>query len=64
MDTPLSEIEARRETNDRHPVRHRIRDQIFWHHRDRFQFPTDDEMVVRIRNAGDVADLLLRERQP
>jgi predicted kinase len=64
MDTPLSEIEARREANDRHPVRHRIRDQVFWHHRDRFQFPTDDEMVVRIRTAGDVAALLLRERQP
>jgi len=39
MDTPLSDIEARREANDRHPVRHRIRDQVFWHHRDRFQFP-------------------------
>lgn len=64
MDTPLSEIEARREANDRYPVRHRIRDEVFWHHRDRFQFPTDDEPVVCIRNAGDVGDLLLRERQP
>jgi predicted kinase len=63
MDTPLSEIEARRGANDRHPVRHRIRDEVLWHHRDRFQFPTDDEFV-RIRNAGDVGDLLLREGQP
>ena len=64
MDTPWSEIETRRQANDRYPVRHRLRDQVFWHYRDRFQFPTDDQPVVRIRNAGDVGDLLLREGQP
>lgn len=64
MDTSLAEIEARRLSNDRRPVRHRIRDEVFLHHQDRFQFPTDDEPVVRIRHAGDVEDLLWRERQP
>jgi len=64
MATPLSEIEMRRAANDRDPVRHRIRDEVFRHHRDRFQFPADDEPVVPIRTAGDVEDLLLRERQP
>jgi predicted kinase len=64
MDTPLSEIEARRQANDRYPRPPSPRDQVFWHHRDRFQFPTDDEPVVRIRNADDVGDLLLREGQP
>jgi predicted kinase len=58
MDTSLAEIETRRLTNDRRPVRHRIRDEVFWHHRDRFQFPTDDEPVVRIRHAGDIEDLI------
>ncbi|HEU0061358.1 MAG TPA: ATP-binding protein [Hyphomicrobiaceae bacterium] len=62
MATPLSEIEARRAANDRDPVRHRMRDEVFRQHRDRFQFPGDDEPVVRIRKASDVEDLLLRER--
>jgi len=62
VDTPLLEIEARRATNDRNLIRPQIRDAVFQQHRDRFQFPSDDEPVVRVSSDGDVAQLLSRER--
>jgi predicted kinase len=62
IDTDLLEIEARRAANYRNPIRHHIRDEVFQHHRDRFQFPADDEPVVRITSGGDVEQLLSRER--
>jgi predicted kinase len=55
MDTPLAVIEARREANRRNPTRHHVRDEVFAHHRDRFQFPSDDEPVVRLASAADLA---------
>jgi predicted kinase len=61
MDTPLAEIEVRRAANNLNPVRHGIRDAVFAHHRDRFQFPTDDEPVVRIRTNRELADWLARQ---
>ena len=63
VDAPLSEIEARRAANKANPVRHHIRDEVFRHHRDRFQYPTDDEIVVRVTTDGDVERLLWTERQ-
>jgi predicted kinase len=62
LDTPLVEIEARRAANNLNPVRHHIRDDVFRHHRDRFQYPNDDELVVRIAHDGDLECLLRRER--
>ena len=62
VDTSLLEIEARRAANDRNPVRQPIRDAVFQQHLQHFQFPSDDETVVRISNDGDVAQLLSRQR--
>lgn len=62
MDTPLAVIEARREANRRNPTRHAIRDEVFAHHRDRFQFPTDDEPVIRVASEHDLLRWLEREK--
>jgi hypothetical protein len=58
IDTPLAVINARRATNAREPVRRHIEDEVFARHRDRFQFPGEDEPVARICNDGDLADWL------
>jgi predicted kinase len=62
VDTPLAEIETRRAANNLNPVRHHIRDEVFRHHRDRFQYPAGDEIVVRIASDGDLEQLLWNER--
>lgn len=62
MDTPLDVIEARRRANASDPVRGSIEDTVFNRHRDRFQFPTDDEPVVRLKSDGDLVAWIERER--
>jgi predicted kinase/GNAT superfamily N-acetyltransferase len=48
IDTPLSEIQARRRSNDLVQKRDTIQGQVFEHHVGRFEFPADDERVVRL----------------
>jgi len=62
MDTPFDVIDARRRANASNPVRGAIEDAVFDHHRDRFQFPTNDEPVVRLRSEADLAAWIEGER--
>ncbi len=54
VDTPLSVIEARLAENARTKARPHIAPDVFAHHRDRFQFPGDDESPVRLAGAADL----------
>ena len=54
VDTPLSVIEARIAENARTGARGHIAPDVFAHHRDRFEFPGDDEQPVRLASAADV----------
>lgn len=61
IDTPLDAIDARRAANAREPVRPHIAEEVFAHHRDRFQFPGDDEPVVPIRSEPELERWLAHE---
>lgn len=54
VDTPLAVIEARIADNARSGARGHIAPDVFAHHRDRFQFPGDDESPVRLAGADDL----------
>jgi predicted kinase len=62
VDTPLAVIEARIADNARTKRRAPIEPEVFAHHRDRFQFPTDDEAPVRLGDEGDLDRWLARKR--
>ncbi len=62
VDTPLAVIEARIAENARTGERGHIAPDVFAHHRDRFQFPGDDERPVRLVDVGDL-DLWLAARR-
>ncbi len=53
VDTPLAVIEVRIADNARTRRRGHIEPEVFAHHRDRFQFPGDDEAPVRVANPAD-----------
>lgn len=63
VDTPLGVIEARIAENARTRQRAHIEPDVFSHHRDRFQFPGDDEALVRLTNQADL-DRWLATRSP
>ncbi|MBS0540860.1 MAG: ATP-binding protein [Proteobacteria bacterium] len=54
VDTPLPVIEARIAENARTLKRGHIAPEVFAHHRDRFQFPTEDEAPVRVADPADL----------
>jgi predicted kinase len=62
IDTPLETIEARRAENARTRARPHIRDDVFAHHRARFEFPAADEPAVILRTSDDVAAWLARDK--
>lgn len=61
VDTPIEKIRARRIMNDAAPTRHRIRDDVFEAHYNGFQYPTDDEPVVRVDSTFDVTAWLKQQ---
>ena len=62
VDTPLAIIEARIADNARTHARGHIAPDVFAHHRDRFQFPGDDESPVRLAGAADLQRWLTGRR--
>lgn len=62
VDTPLAVIEARIADNVRTQDRSHIAPDVFAHHRDRFQFPGDDESPVRLAGAADLERWLAGRR--
>ena len=62
IDTPLAAIEARIAENARTKARHHIAPDVFAHHRDRFQFPGEDENPVRLASAADLERWLAVQR--
>ena len=62
VDTPLGVIEARIADNARTGARAHIAPEVFTHHRDRFQFPGDDEHPVRLAGTQDVEQWLASRR--
>lgn len=54
VDTAIEEIRARRIANDKTQIRHRIRDAVFNAHQASFQFPADDEPVIRVGRAFNI----------
>lgn len=62
VDTPLAVIEARIAENARTGARPHIAPDVFAHHRERFQFPRDDERPVRLGSAA-ALDLWLAGRR-
>ncbi len=48
LDTPVETIAERRAANAAAPTRHAVRDEVFEHHRARFEFPGPDENPVRL----------------
>jgi len=67
VDTSLDVIEARIAENARaqeqgHAARHHIAPDVFAHHRERFEFPRDDERPVRLASAA-ALDLWLAGRR-
>ena len=62
VDTPLAVIEARIADNARTQQRAHIEPDVFAHHRDRFQFPGDDEAPVRLSNEADLDRWLAAKR--
>lgn len=62
IDTPLAIVEARIAENVRTKQRAHIESDVFAHHRDRFQFPGDDEAPVRLSNEADLDRWLATKR--
>jgi predicted kinase len=58
VDTPIDEIRARRGANYERPTRHHVRDEVFEDHYKTFQFPTEDESVVRVTDGFDLQSWL------
>ena len=54
VDTPPEVIQSRRRENALTAARERINDQVFEHHAARFQFPQDDEPLVRVTSNEDL----------
>ncbi len=63
VDTPIDEIRARQVRNDAAPTRPNIRDNVFDAHLAGFQFPTDDEPVVRVAGSFKVDAWLEKQSQ-
>lgn len=63
VDTPLDVIEARIADNARTPRRGQIEPDVFAHHRERFQFPANDEEPVRLTNEVDLDRWLAGKRR-
>ncbi len=63
VDTPLAVIEARIAENARTRQRPHIEPDVFAHHRDRFQYPGDDEAPVRLSNEADLERWLAAKRE-
>lgn len=63
VDTPLGIIEARIAENARTRRRAHIEPDVFAHHRDRFQFPAEDEAPVRLYNEVDLERWLASNRE-
>ena len=63
VDTPLAVIEARIAENARTRQRAHIEPAVFAHHRDRFQFPGNDEAPVRLSNDADLERWLAAKRE-
>jgi predicted kinase len=63
VDTPLAVIEARIAENARTRQRPHIEPDVFAHHRDRFQYPGDDEAPVRLSNEADLERWLATKRE-
>src|SRR5262249_50640963 len=55
LDTPLAEIQSRRQRNRLQRTREELREDVFAHHLARFEYPAADEEVVRIGCDGDLA---------
>jgi predicted kinase len=54
VDTPLIAIQLRRTANNASPIRPQVRDDVFDAHQKQFQFPADDEPIVRVRDDHDL----------
>jgi len=63
VDTPVETIAARRAANAAAPVRHEVRDEVFEHHRARFQFPGTDESPVRVTTPAEFDSWLAEEQR-
>ena len=63
VDTPLAVIEARIADNTLTGYRGHIAPDVFAHHRDRFQFPGDDENPIRVASEDDVERWLVKRRE-
>ena len=59
---PGDDFEERRVANSRSPTRSQLRDDVFEHHRRRFQFPDNDERYIRIASDQDLAAWIAREK--
>lgn len=53
LDTPIVEIERRIQQNRRRKERLHIQPEVFEVHRDRFQYPTEDERPVRFASVSE-----------
>ncbi len=62
VDTPLATIQERRVANSQFATRSHLRDDVFEHHRRRFQFPDNDERYIRIVSDQDLAAWIAREK--
>ena len=62
VDTPMSVIQSRRQINAVVRAREPIRDDVFEHHRARFEYPAQDEPTIRISREQDVNDLIAQAR--
>lgn len=60
LDTPIETIAARRAANAAASTRHAVRDEVFEHHRARFEFPGPDENPVRLTTPAEFAAWLAR----
>ncbi|MDX2144439.1 MAG: ATP-binding protein [Rhodospirillaceae bacterium] len=62
IDTPLDVIQARRRQNEVNPTRDYLRDPVFdWHYKN-FQYPTDDEPLVRIGSDQELTAWIAAEK--
>lgn len=64
VDTPVDEIRARRDANYERPTRHHVRDDVFEDHYKTFQFPAEDEPVVRVTDGFDLQMWLNEQAAP
>jgi predicted kinase len=63
IDTPLEVIQARRLVNDANPTRDYLRDHVFdWHFKN-FQYPADDEPLVRLRSDQDLTNWIKAQHE-